>query len=198
VLRAVLGKKTQVFALTLVLSVFLTATIASAATEFIKANKGGVIEVVEGVKFKIKKNGMREDAIICVDMVWQGDEISFQFGPCGTLFHSYKDEKKYEEKLQKYAEKLDKELDKHGADSEKYAKKLEEYKKKLQKELEKYQKNQLEKDAELEVSWKIVEGAEDLTLYYGEGGEEIEPYKIKKNKIIWRIPHFSIYYFRRR
>jgi hypothetical protein len=171
---------------------------ASAATEIIKANKGGVIEVAEGVKFKIKKNGMREDAIISVDMVWQGESIVFQFGPCGTLFHSYKDEEKYEEKLRKYEEKLDKELDKHGEDLEKYAKKLAEYKKKLQKEADKYEKKQLEKDAELEVSWKIVEGAEDLTLYYGEGGEEIEPYEIKKNKIIWRIPHFSLYYFRRR
>jgi len=55
------------------------------------------------------------------------------------------------------------------------------------------------KPARLQVSLKVlndVEDVDDFTLY-GEYGEEITP-RIKGKRLIYHIPHFSLYYFRRR
>ena len=58
--------------------------------------------------------------------------------------------------------------------------------------------NGIEKDkpAHLRVSWEALEDTEDLTLI-GPGGEGIEP-DVNDDRVVWKIPHFSLYYYRRR
>lgn len=56
---------------------------------------------------------------------------------------------------------------------------------------------ELTKPAVLYVSWRALDGVEDLTLY-GEDGEEIEPAKATQWAAEYYIDHFSLYYFRRR
>ena len=58
--------------------------------------------------------------------------------------------------------------------------------------------------AELRMTWQAIKGTgkatdpEDIRLY-NEDGEEIETEpEIRKWGVIWRIPHFSLYYYRRR
>ena len=53
------------------------------------------------------------------------------------------------------------------------------------------------KPAVLCISWRAIDGVEDLTLF-GEDGEEIEPAKTTGWGLKYYIEHFSIYYFRRR
>ena len=50
--------------------------------------------------------------------------------------------------------------------------------------------------AELRAPWKAIADAEDLILW-GEDGKPIEP-QIEEWGVIWHIPHFSLYYYRRR
>jgi hypothetical protein len=51
--------------------------------------------------------------------------------------------------------------------------------------------------AELWVSWEELGRVESFTLY-GDDGEFIEPSAKTVFGIMWRIPHFSLYYYRRR
>jgi hypothetical protein len=53
------------------------------------------------------------------------------------------------------------------------------------------------KPAVLCISWEVIDGVEDLTLY-GENSEEIGPTKITGWGVKYYIEHFSVYYFRRR
>jgi len=52
------------------------------------------------------------------------------------------------------------------------------------------------KPAILKIAWSAIEDLEDLVLY-GLDGEKIRP-RIKGWGLEYRIPHFSLYYFRRR
>jgi hypothetical protein len=54
------------------------------------------------------------------------------------------------------------------------------------------------KPAELRVTWEMLNrhDIDELTLY-SSNGEEIKP-ETKAWGVVWRIPHFSLYYFRRR
>jgi len=55
-----------------------------------------------------------------------------------------------------------------------------------------------DKPAELRATWKAISryNIDGLTLY-GEDGKEIEGYETELGAV-WYIPHFSLYYFRRR
>jgi hypothetical protein len=152
------------------------------------------------------------------NMPWKQEFIHFIFGPHGTVFYDAKYEEKmekeegrYNEELEKlneeHQEKLAKIEEDHGEDPEKYneemSKEEEHYAEELQDIEEKHQERiakieeeskKKEVEAELEVSLEIVEDALSLIL---EGEDIIEP-EIKGSKVIWRIPHFSLYYLRRR
>lgn len=52
------------------------------------------------------------------------------------------------------------------------------------------------KPAELCISWEVIDGVEDLTLY-GENGSRIEPETTRRG-VKYYIDHFSLYYYRRR
>lgn len=78
-LNTILRKRAQALALILVLSVLLVAATAFAATEIIKAKRGGVVCVGPGVSLEIKPRGLEEDAIVSADMKIKRNRISFSF-----------------------------------------------------------------------------------------------------------------------
>jgi hypothetical protein len=140
-LNLILKKKAQALVLAMVLSVFLTATIVLAATQFIEAKEGGTIDIAEGAYLDIPPYSLHEDTTISVDMVKEHDYVYFVFGPDYTTFSS-------------------------------------------------------KKPARLNVSWSAIGNTHDLTLY-GEDGKYIVP-KTSEWGVQWKIPHFSIYYYRLR
>jgi hypothetical protein len=216
--RKTLFKRTQILMLILALSVFLIETTAFAATELIKANKGGKIKLAPGVQLKFEKAVLKKDTVIYGEIIFSGDQVTFHFGPSGLVFYDYE----YADKLDKLVERHRKKLgkleedyeedkqkleEKYADDPDKYSKKLEKLEKERKEKLEKEKKEHEEKskklekesekkdiEAELEVSWELVVDALDLTLY---GDAVIWP-EINKNKVKWKIPHFSRYYYRRR
>ena len=84
--NTVLRKRSQSFALVLVLAALLIATTAFAATKLIIAQKGGRINVAEGVVFVIRPGALEEDTVISVDMIRKKKRIIFEFGPDDTRF----------------------------------------------------------------------------------------------------------------
>jgi hypothetical protein len=131
----------QALAAILVLSILLTATIALAATNLIRADKGGEIKIDRGVTFVVPPGALEKDTVISVDMKWTKDRICFYFGPDGTTF---------------------------------------------------------DPSAELRISWYAVSKMSMVDpILYGESGEKVIP-QIKNYEGVWHVPHFSIYYFRRR
>jgi len=52
----------------LILSILLTAATAFAATEFIKARKGGIVDIASGVKLEIVRRGLAADAYVSGEM----------------------------------------------------------------------------------------------------------------------------------
>jgi hypothetical protein len=78
-LNTILRKRAQALALILVLSVLLVAATAFAATEIIRAKRGGVVCVGPGVSLEIKPRGLEEDAIVSADMKVKRNRISFSF-----------------------------------------------------------------------------------------------------------------------
>jgi flagellar biosynthesis GTPase FlhF len=146
-LNIIVRKRIHVLAVILVLLVFMTAATAFGATEFVKAHKGGEIDIDKGIKFVIPAKSMEEDAVISVDMKKDGDSFSiyFDFGPGGTGFYgNYVDLKKLTKEAEKLASKMEKEAEKKAKDPEKYAEKQEKYEEKL----EKLQKTEAERIAE--------------------------------------------------
>jgi hypothetical protein len=85
-LNTILRKRAQVLAAILVLSVVLIATTAFAATEYIKAKRGGIVPVAPGVSLVIKPGALAEDTVISANMKVKRNHISFCFGPSGTVF----------------------------------------------------------------------------------------------------------------
>ena len=57
---------------------------------------------------------------------------------------------------------------------------------------------EFKKSLKLRIRWDVIEGLdlETFTLF-GPDGEEIEP-QINDSEMTWKIPHFSLYYHRRR
>jgi hypothetical protein len=78
-LNTILRKRAQVSAVILVLSILLLAATAFAATEIIKAKRGGRVRVGPGVSLVIKSNGLEEDAIVSAHMRVKRNRISFSF-----------------------------------------------------------------------------------------------------------------------
>jgi len=125
----------------LALSILLTATIALATTNLIRADKGGEIKIAKGVTFVVPSGALKEDTVISADMKWTKDYICFYFGPDGTSFAP---------------------------------------------------------PAQLRISWYTISKMDIADpILYGENGEKIMP-QIKNWRGAWPIPHFSVYYFRRR
>lgn len=85
-LNTILRKRAQVLALILVLSVLLIAATAFAATELIRAKRGGTVDVAPGVSLVIKPGALEEDTVISANMRVKRDRITFRFGPRGTEF----------------------------------------------------------------------------------------------------------------
>ena len=85
-LNKIIKKRAQVLTLILVLSVFLTAMTASAATERI-GKKGGIIDIADGVDLVVPEGAIEGKPIeITADMYWKGDSIEFDFGPSPMTF----------------------------------------------------------------------------------------------------------------
>jgi len=78
-LNIILRKRAQVLALILALSVILVAATAFAATEIIKARRGGRIDVAPGVSLVIKPGGLEEDAAVSATMKVKRNRIYFSF-----------------------------------------------------------------------------------------------------------------------
>ena len=132
----------HILVLVTILSVFLT-TEAFAVSRFIEADKGGVIDLAEGVSLVIPPRALEEDTMIRAHVVLNRDQIRYVFEPDDVVFN---------------------------------------------------------RPLELVISCEVLEdaGVGDLNLY-GENGERIKPKKLKKKEsILYRIRHFSLYYHRRR
>ena len=140
-LSTILRKRTQVLATTIVLSVFMAAMAAFAASELITAKKGGTVELAPGVELVFRPGTVEEDVVVTADMKVGRKRIKYDFGPDGLVFL---------------------------------------------------------KPARFIVSLEAIgdSDVDDLVLY-GEDGEEIEP-KVKKDRLVYDIEHFSRYYHRRR
>ncbi len=80
-----INKRLHALALLAVLSVFL-ATAAFAASMLIKADKGGTIEMAEGVELVIAPKSLEEDTVIHASVAMEEDRIFYIFGPGGTAF----------------------------------------------------------------------------------------------------------------
>jgi hypothetical protein len=85
-LNTILGKRARVLALILVLSVLLTAATAFAATVFIRAKRGGRVNIAEGVELVIPPRALAEDTFISAYVRQRWDRVIFYFGPDGTEF----------------------------------------------------------------------------------------------------------------
>jgi hypothetical protein len=90
-LNATLWKRTaQALAAILVLSALLTATIAlagSVESKSIRANKGGVITIEEGIELRIPRGALEENTVISVKMVQNANKTTFRFEPHGLEFN---------------------------------------------------------------------------------------------------------------
>ena len=85
-LNTTLRKKVQVLALILVMLVFLAATTALAATEFIEAKTGGSIRIARGVWLVIPPRALEEDTVVSAYMIRRRDRVNFIFEPSGLIF----------------------------------------------------------------------------------------------------------------
>ena len=75
-----LKNRARTLATVLILSILLTAATVFAATEFIKAKEGGVVEIAEGVRLEISPGGLSANAYVQGEMYTDEDgDISFSF-----------------------------------------------------------------------------------------------------------------------
>jgi len=85
-LNTTAGKRAQTLALTMVLSILLASTTTLAATRIIRANRGGIIRIAQGVKLVIRHAALERDTMISADMVREHGRVCFCFGSDGTAF----------------------------------------------------------------------------------------------------------------
>jgi hypothetical protein len=141
-LHVILKKRIQVLVSVAVMSLLLTAAAVFAASQFIRAESGGTVNIVDGAELVIPPKSLKEDTEVYAGMKEKRDLVIFEFGPEGTRFS---------------------------------------------------------KPSVLHVSWQLISDlgdVEDLTLY-GENGGKLKP-KITRWGPVYRIKHFSLYYYRRR
>jgi len=194
--------------------------------KLIKAKEGGIVKIAKGVIFRVDRSVVKEDTLIYAKMIQDENGLSFIFGPSGTTFFDPEYAAKMEELEADYQKLLDQlGLDNSyreelallmaseqfflilfqgptdpfgflGDYREEYEKELAKVEKDYRKKIERLEK-QLEKglDATLEIDRNVLKGIDDLTLY---GSAVIYPHVVNKKKVMWKIPHFSVYYHRRR
>jgi hypothetical protein len=184
-----------VLLVTVILSVFLTASAAFGASKAIKVGTSDVIHVADGVELEISSNSLNDysEAIKAEKSVWEAQmkEEEQEWKAIEDDDERKAAELAWEKKWKEYEQDWKYRYEYCVICAEVYRTGS-----RVEFAFGPHNIHFVTPAVELKMTWEVLgDDIEDLTLY-GEG-EALEP-EIQPWGVVWRIPHFSLYYYRRR